>query len=99
MYAQAPPPLGKNRPEMGMGMSSNMNMNLNLVDWSEAQMIAMCNGHLDKQELRNVVEYCCKQNNPMMIRDAFINYLGSSNLVRNTSTLLYSTLLYSIPLL
>jgi hypothetical protein len=75
-----------------MGMTPNMNMmNLNLMDWSEAQVTTMFNGHVDKQELRGVVEYCCKQNNPVMIRDAFIGYLGSSNSVRPVPCLLLSS--------
>ena len=105
VYAQAPPPLGKNRPDMGgMGMAPNMNMNMNmnmgmnmnLMDWSEAQVATMFNGHVDKQEVRGVVEYCCKQSNPAIIRDTFNSYLGSSNVVRHFSCILFNSILQPV---
>ena len=72
MYAQAPPPLGKSRLEMGM----SPNLNLNLIDWSEGQLLPFS----EKMggDLRGLIEHCYKLDNPNEVRDTFNNYLGPS---------------------
>ena len=70
VYAQAPPPLGKNKP------SDNF-IPQGLLEWCESHLGPVAN----KPELRGVLEYCYKTENPAEVRDCFINYLGSSNQV------------------
>ena len=75
VYAQAPPPLGKK----SQGQEMGYNMPSALLDWSENQLGIFARGN--REELREVLEYCYKLENPAEIRDFLISRFGSTQQV------------------
>ena len=81
-YAQAPPPLGKNK------SSESTFMPQSLIEWTESHLGAFAN----KPELRGILEYCYKTENPAEVRDCFIKYFGSNNQVLQMYIITYKSL-------